>query len=49
MNKIIEKAEEKVQEYFKRVDKIKEFNQNKVLEAFRKNKIGLEHFATVSG
>ena len=49
MNKIIEIAEEKVQEYFKRVDKIKEFNQNKVLEAFRKNKIGLEHFATVSG
>ena len=49
MNKIIEKAEEKVQEYFKRVDKIKEFNQNKVLEAFRKNKIGLQHFATVSG
>ncbi len=49
MNKIIEQAEEKVQEYFKRIDKIKEFNQKKVLEAFRKNKIGLEHFATVSG
>ena len=49
MNKIIEQAEEKVQEYFKRVDKIKEYNQQKVLEAFRKNKIGLEHFATVSG
>ena len=49
MNKIIEQAEEKVQGYFKRVDKIKEFNQKKVLEAFRKNKIGLEHFATVSG
>ena len=49
MNKIIEQAEEKVQEYFKHIDKIKEFNQKKVLEAFRKNKIGLEHFATVSG
>lgn len=49
MNKIIEQSEEKVQEYFKRVDKIKEYNQQKVLEAFRKNKIGLEHFATVSG
>ncbi len=49
MNKIIEQAEEKVQQYFKRVDKIKEYNQQKVLEAFRKNKIGLEHFATVSG
>lgn len=49
MNKIIETAEEKVSEYFKHVDKIKEYNQEKVLEAFRKNKIGLEHFATVSG
>ena len=49
MNKIIELAEEKVQQYFKQVDKVKEFNQKKVLEAFRKNKIGLEHFATVSG
>lgn len=49
MNKIIEQAEEKVQEYFKHVDKVKEYNQEKVLEAFRKNKIGLEHFATVSG
>ena len=49
MNKIIECAEEKVQEYFKRVDKIKEYNQEKVLSAFRKYKIGLEHFSTVSG
>lgn len=49
MNKIIEQAEEKVQEYFKRVDKIKDYNQRKVLEAFQKNKIGLEHFSTVSG
>lgn len=49
MNKIIESAEQKVQEYFKRVDKIKEYNQEKVLSAFRKYKIGLEHFSTVSG
>ena len=49
MNKIIEQAEEKVQEYFIRVDKIKDNNQRKVLEAFQKNKIGLEHFSTVSG
>lgn len=49
MNKIIEQAEEKVQKYFKRVDKIKDHNQRKVLEAFQKNKIGLEHFSTVSG
>ncbi|MBS4761001.1 MAG: methionine gamma-lyase family protein [Clostridium sp.] len=49
MNKIIEQAEEKVQKYFKRIDEIKDHNQEKVLEAFRKNKIGLEHFSTVSG
>lgn len=49
MNKIIEIAEEKVLDYFKRVDKIKEYNQEKVLSAFRKYKIGLEHFSSVSG
>ena len=35
MNKIIEHAEEKVQEYVKRVDKIKEYNQQKDLEDLR--------------
>lgn len=49
MNKIIETAEEKVQQYFKQVDKVKEYNQEKVLSAFRKHKIGLEHFSSVSG
>lgn len=49
MNKIIEQAEFKVQEQFKLIDKIKDFNQEKVLNAFKANKIGLEHFATVSG
>lgn len=49
MNEIINNAEQKVSEYFKRVDKIKELNQEKVLSAFRKYKIGLEHFSTVSG
>lgn len=49
MHEIIETAEAKVAEQFKRVDKIKEYNQEKVLNAFQKYKIGLEHFATVSG
>ena len=49
MNKIIDAAEEKVLQYFKRVDKIKEYNQAKVLSAFKKYKIGLEHFSSVSG
>ena len=49
MNEIIEAAEAKVGAQFKRVDKIKEYNQEKVLNAFQKYKIGLEHFASVSG
>lgn len=49
MNEIIEAAEAKVAAQFKRVDKIKEYNQGKVLNAFQKYKIGLEHFASVSG
>ena len=49
MNRIIDNAEQKVLKYFERVDKIKELNQEKVLNAFRKYKIGLEHFSTVSG
>lgn len=51
MNKdtIVQNAEEKVKQYFDRIDNIKEYNQEKVLKAFYKNKIGLEHFSTVSG
>ncbi len=51
MNKadIIKNAETKVKQYFETVDEIKEYNQEKVLKAFYDNKIGLEHFASVSG
>ena len=48
-NNIIIQAEEKVKKYFELVDDIKEYNQEKVLKAFCNNKIGLEHFASVSG
>ena len=48
-NPIIQQAEEKVKKYFELVDEIKEYNQEKVLKAFCNNKIGLEHFSTVSG
>lgn len=48
-NKIIESAELKVKKYFETVDEIKEYNQEKVLTAFRENKIGAEHFSSVSG
>ncbi|HIS89490.1 TPA: methionine gamma-lyase family protein [Candidatus Avigastranaerophilus faecigallinarum] len=46
---IVNNAEAKVKKYFELVDEIKEYNQEKVLKAFCKNKIGLEHFSTVSG
>lgn len=46
---IVNNAEAKVKKYFELVDEIKEYNQEKVLRAFCKNKIGLEHFSTVSG
>ncbi len=48
-NYIVKQAEEKVKKHFELVDEIKEYNQEKVLKAFCDNKIGLEHFATVSG
>ncbi len=48
-NNIVEIAENKVKQYFDFVDEVKEYNQKKVLKAFYKNKIGLEHFSTVSG
>ena len=46
---IVNNAEAKVKKYFELVDEIKEYNQEKVLKTFCKNKIGLEHFSTVSG
>lgn len=48
-NEIVNQAEKKVKQYFELVDDIKEYNQEKVLKAFYNNKIGLEHFYTVSG
>ena len=46
---IIEKAEEELFSEFKKYDKIRDYNQEKVLDAFINNKIGEEHFAYVSG
>ena len=46
---IINKAEEKVKNQFGRIDDITFYNQKKVLDAFIKNKIGMQHFYTVSG
>ena len=46
---IVNKAEFELREEFKKIDEIAEFNQKKVLDAFYKNKIGEEHFYTVTG
>ncbi|MEI7474005.1 MAG: methionine gamma-lyase family protein [bacterium] len=48
-NLLINKAEQKLFSYFQELELIREYNQEKVLTAFRDNKIGEEHFATVSG
>ncbi len=48
-NNIVNNAELKVKKYFELVDEVKEYNQEKVLKAFYDNKIGLEHFNSVSG
>lgn len=47
--KIVEEAENAVFHLFKKTDEIAEYNQLKVLKAFQKNKIGEEHFYTVTG
>ncbi len=47
--KIVEEAENAVCHLFKKTDEIAEYNQLKVLKAFQKNKIGEEHFYTVTG
>lgn len=46
---LLKKCEQQVSAQFTQIDQIKELNQEKVLNAFQKNKIGAEHFFTVSG
>ena len=49
INNLLDNCEREVTAQFQAIDKIKEINQEKVLNAFQKNKIGAEHFYTVSG
>lgn len=50
MNKqIIENAEKELQPYFKKLEDIALFNQEKVLKSFQKNHIALRHFSGSSG
>lgn len=47
--KLIDKCETELAESFKKLEEIALFNQEKVLNAFKKNKIALRHFAGGSG
>jgi len=46
---IIKKAEKALEEQFGIINDIRDYNQEKVLNAFIKNKVAPEHFYTVSG
>lgn len=46
---IVDEAENSLRDRFLEIDKITEYNQKKVLDAFYNNKIGEEHFYTVTG
>lgn len=47
--KIIKQAEKAIRNEFERIEDIRDFNQEKVLNAFIENKVAPEHFYTVSG
>jgi len=46
---LAEKVEQEIQEEFKKIDKIKEYNSIKVLRAMQNNKISDMHFGSTSG
>lgn len=46
---IVNKAEQKAQAQFKKLEEIALFNQNKVIDAFRDNNVGQRHFAQTNG
>ena len=46
---IIKQAENSLQKEFEIIDEIRDFNQEKVLNAFIENRVAPEHFYTVSG
>ncbi len=48
-NEIIKQAEKAIRDEFERIEDIRDFNQEKVLNAFIENKVTPEHFYTVSG
>jgi len=46
---MIKKAQDSLKEQFEIIEDIRDYNQEKVLEAFFENKVAPEHFYTVSG
>ena len=46
---IIKKAEKELAPQFEFIDEVRDYNQEKVLQAFIDNKVAPEHFYTVSG
>ncbi len=46
---LVEKAEEKVKENFKRIEKKAEINQMRVMKAFSENRVSDAHFVSTSG
>lgn len=46
---LIKQAEQQIKEQFEIIDEIRDFNQEKVLQAFIDNRVAPEHFYTVSG
>ena len=46
---IIKKTEKDLHEIFERIEEIRDYNQEKVLNAFIENRVAPEHFYTVSG
>ena len=49
LENLAKKIEMEVQEQFKEIDRICEFNSKKVLEAFQKNNLSTSHFNTSTG
>ena len=46
---LIKQAEKSLTKEFEQIEDIRDFNQEKVLNAFIENKVAPEHFYTVSG
>ena len=46
---LVKQAEKSLVEQFEIIDEIRDFNQEKVLNAFIENKVAPEYFYTVSG